>query len=144
MLDHGGAAARAAPGQRPHAGFKLGQRKRLGHVVVGAQIEALHALFDRIGGGQDQYRQPRIAGAQAAQDVLAGHLRQSEIEDQQVEVLRRQGGIGFDAGFDAIGGIAGMAQGTGQAVGKYAIVFGKQNTHGDSHLMNTLGLIFIL
>lgn len=127
-----------------HVGFKLGQRKGLGHTVVGAQIEAPHAPFDRIGRGQDKYRQPRIASAQAAQDVLAWHCRQSEIEDQEVEVLLRKGGIGFDAGFDAIGGIARMAQGTGQAIGKYVIVFGKQSTHGEFHLAHTLGLIFIL
>jgi ABC-type molybdate transport system ATPase subunit len=70
----------------------------------------LHALFDRIGRRQDQYRQARIARAQAAQHLQAGHLGQAQVQDQQVEILGGQGGIGFHAVLDAIGGIAGMAQ----------------------------------
>ncbi|MNI53353.1 hypothetical protein D3C73_1081800 [compost metagenome] len=54
MLEHRGAAARAASGQGAHARLEFGQGKGLGHVVVGAQVQALHALLDAVGGREDQ------------------------------------------------------------------------------------------
>ncbi len=43
VAHQGGAAARAAPGQRPHARLQFGQGEGLGHVVVGAQVQPLDA-----------------------------------------------------------------------------------------------------
>jgi hypothetical protein len=36
------------------------QRERLGHVVVGAEVEALDALVDAVGGRQDQHGQVEL------------------------------------------------------------------------------------
>ncbi|AOJ76032.1 hypothetical protein WJ35_13830 [Burkholderia ubonensis] len=106
----GRAAARAAPGQRAHARLEFVERERLGHVVVGAEVEALHALVDAVGGGQDQHGEVGIACAQALQDVEPGQLRQAEIEDQQVERLHRQGRVGLDAVLHVVDGIARLAE----------------------------------
>src|SRR5437016_3420884 len=43
-----------APQQRPYTGFEFGNRERLRQIVVGAQIETVHAVFDRIASGQHQ------------------------------------------------------------------------------------------
>ncbi|MNT32330.1 hypothetical protein D3C72_1682030 [compost metagenome] len=101
-----GAAAGAAAHQRAHAGFQLGQREGLGHVVVGAQIQALDAFVDAVGRGQDQHRQHRAAGAQALEHLQAGHARQSQVQDQQVEGLGRQGRVGTEPVGNMVDGIA--------------------------------------
>ncbi|MDR9158743.1 hypothetical protein FEP45_03792 [Burkholderia multivorans] len=106
----GRAAAGAAPRQRAHARLELVQRERLGHVVVGAEIEPFHALVDAVGGGQDQDREIGIARAQALQHVEPGHFGQAEIEDQQVESLHRQRGIGLDAALHVVDRIARLAE----------------------------------
>ncbi|VWB56907.1 hypothetical protein BTE28158_02625 [Burkholderia territorii] len=106
----GRAAARAAPGQRTHACLELVERERLGHVVVRAEVEPLHALVDAVGGGQDQHGEIGIARAQALEHVEPGHPGQPEIEDQQVEGLHRQRGIGLDAALHVVDGIARLAE----------------------------------
>ncbi|GGI54136.1 hypothetical protein GCM10011430_13100 [Oxalicibacterium solurbis] len=73
----------------------------------------------------------RVARAQALQHFQTGKLGQAEIENQQIEILGGQHRIGFQSVLDAIGGIAGLAQGTGQAIGQNGIVFGKQDSHGE-------------
>jgi hypothetical protein len=125
VFDDGGAAAGAAPGQGPHPRLQLGQRERLGHVIVGAQVEAVDALLDRIGRRQDQHRQQRGTRAQAAQHLQPGHFGQAQVQDQQVEFLGRQGGVGLLAVADAIDGVARLAQRAGQSVCQDAIIFGK-------------------
>jgi hypothetical protein len=41
-------------GKGPDSGDQLGERERLGEVVVRAQTETVDAVFDRIGGGEHQ------------------------------------------------------------------------------------------
>ncbi len=125
VADDGRAAAGAAPGQGAHPRFQFRQGERLGHVVVGAQVEALDALLDRVGGGEDQHRQQGRAGAQAAQHFQAGHARQAEVEDEEVELLGGEGGVGVGAVAHAIDRVAGLAQGARQPVREYAIIFCK-------------------
>ena len=45
-LEHRGALDRAAAGERAQARQQLGERERLGQVVVGAAVEAGHAVLD--------------------------------------------------------------------------------------------------
>ncbi|MGF6537568.1 hypothetical protein OKW32_000854 [Paraburkholderia youngii] len=82
MPHDGRATAGTAPRQRAHAGFEFVQREGLGHVIVGAEVEAFDAFVDTVCGGQDQHGQVRIARAQAAQHLEPGHARQAQIEDQ--------------------------------------------------------------
>ena len=125
MLDDGGAAAGAAARQGAHSCLQFRQGERLGHIIIGTQVEAIHALFDGIGGRQDQHGQQRGARAQAAQHFQAGHLGQAQVEDQQVEFLGGQGRIGLLARLDVVDRITGLAQRAGQAIGQHAVIFGK-------------------
>ena len=119
----------AATGQRPHARFQFRQGEGLGQVVVGAGIEAAHAILDAVLRGQDQHRHGALARAQAAQHVDTGELGQAEIENQQIVHLRQQRRVGILAIVDMIDRIAGLAQGADQAIGNDGVVFGKKNSH---------------
>jgi hypothetical protein len=81
MLDALPAGAQATARQRANARLQLLQREGLGHVVVGPEVQALHALLDRVGRRQDEHRQvgvgAAVAGAQPAQDLQAAQLRQA-------------------------------------------------------------------
>ena len=55
MLDDSGAAAGAPASQRTHACLQFGQRERLGHEVISAQIKTFDALFYRVACGEYQH-----------------------------------------------------------------------------------------
>jgi hypothetical protein len=84
--------------------------ERLAHVVVGAEIEPFHAFVDAVHGREDQHGQGGVACAQAAQHFQPPHSRQAEIENQEVERLHRQRGIGLASALDVIDGIARLAE----------------------------------
>src|SRR3954467_15720215 len=78
--------------ERAHARRELRHGERLDHVVVGAEVEAAHAILDRVARRQHQHRQWTAlvaGGAQPAQHLEAVHLRQADVEDHQVEALLR-------------------------------------------------------
>ena len=80
--------------QRAHARGELGHGEGLHHVVVGAQVQAAHAVIDRVARREHQHRHRPVcpaAGAQAPQHLEAVHLRQADVEDHQVELLVRGG-----------------------------------------------------
>ena len=56
--------------------------------------------------------------------------RQAQVEDDQVELVGRQRGVGFAAAAHLVNGIAGRAQRAQQAVGQHLVVFGNEDTHG--------------
>ncbi len=87
-------AAGGAPCQRAHARFEFGQRKRLSHVVVRAEVQSLDALFDAVGRGQDQHGHVAVARTQALEHIQPGKPGQADVQDQQVERLRRQRAVG--------------------------------------------------
>ncbi|MNV75309.1 hypothetical protein D3C71_1685880 [compost metagenome] len=133
MLDQGGAHACATARESTHACLQLRQRKGLGHVVVGPQIEALHALVHAFGGGEDQHGYRRATRAQPFEHFQPVHLGQAQVEDQQVKlVVGHQCGIGFGAGGHVVHHSARVAQTAQQAVGQHLVVFGNQNSHGVS------------
>src|SRR3954468_14609249 len=57
-LEHRRALHRAATGQRAQAGEQLGEGERLGEVVVGAAVEAGHAVLHGVTRGQHDHRRP--------------------------------------------------------------------------------------
>ena len=132
MAHERGTAARAAPHQRTHARFQLGQRERFGHVVVGAQVQALDAFFHAVGGGQNQHRQHGPARAQALEDLQPRHTRQSHVEDQQVIGLGRLRGqrrVGSRPIGGLVDGVARLAQRACEPVRQRGVVFGNQDAH---------------
>src|SRR3954469_2504875 len=82
------AARRSAAQQGAQAGEQLLALERLDEVVVGAGVEALDARLDRVARGEHQDRHV-VGGPQAAGDLDAVDLRQPEVEDHEVGVVRR-------------------------------------------------------
>ena len=52
--------------RRAQSREKLGKRKRLGQVVIGASVEPCHTITDSIARGQHQHRCPLAVGTEAA------------------------------------------------------------------------------
>ncbi len=129
VLDERRLAGRAAARERAHARLQLLERERLGEIVVGAEVEAAHAVLDAVLRGEDQHRQFAAPAAQALQHFEPAHLRQAEVEDQQVEFEARDRAIGFGAGRHAVHRVARIAQAAQQTVGQNRVVFGDQNPH---------------
>ena len=118
-LRHPAAQQRADPGQQ------LGQPERLGHVVVGARVQADDEV-DLVGaGGQHQHGQLGAVGAQAPADLQAVHAGQPEVEHEQVDSL---GGGGVEhrrAVGDDVDLVSLTFEGAGERFGDGRIVFGK-------------------
>ena len=85
MRDAVGGAPRRTAGERAHARLELLQRKGLHEVVVGPGIEPLHAVVDRVAGGQDQHRRRVAPATQLLQDREAIEARQAQVEDDRGE-----------------------------------------------------------
>src|SRR5690348_6201716 len=73
-----------APQQRAHARLELGQRERLRQVVVGPEVEAVHALVDLLARGDDEHGRRIRARPQATQHLESVDIGKSDIEKQQV------------------------------------------------------------
>ena len=130
MFDLRGGPAHAATREGAHTRFEFLQRKGLGHVVVSAVVQALDALFDAVGSGEDQHRQGRAACTQALEHFQAVQPGQPQVQNQQVEfVVGHQRCIGFRAAGHMVHGGPGAAQAAQQTVGEYLVVFGNQNSH---------------
>ena len=118
--------------QRPHPRRELGHGEGLHHVVVGAQVEAAHAIVDRVARGEHQHRHrpaARGAGAQAAQHLEAVHLRQADVEDHQVELLLRRGEHRLLAARGDVDRVAFGLEDALQARGERRVVFNDQESH---------------
>jgi hypothetical protein len=77
--------SRARPPQhRADPSQQLPQGERLGDVVVGAQLEAAHAVPLLAAGGQHDHRDVDPAAPQLAADVPAAHARHHDVEQDQV------------------------------------------------------------
>ena len=85
-----GRSTGAAPRERPQPREQLGERERLGQVVVGAAVEPGDAVLDRVARGQHQDRRPDAVVAQPAAGLEAVDARQHHVEHDRV-VLGRAG-----------------------------------------------------
>jgi hypothetical protein len=86
-LDHRLGVALRATDHGVNAGDQLILVERLGHVVVGAAREGLHLGVDLGGTRQDHDRGVDLADPQRAQHVHAAHVRQIEVEQDEVVVV---------------------------------------------------------
>src|SRR5919199_2734675 len=111
-----GAVELAAAQDRAQTAHELGDRERLRHVVVGAGLEAEHAVDLRVHRRQDQDRDVALA-AQAAADLDPGEAGEADVEDEDVVALRPrrlQGGLAVAEGVDLeAGGTQRVADGVG-------------------------------
>src|SRR5665647_2023900 len=78
---------RLAPQPPAYASDELLEAERLGDVVVGAVLEALHGVGDRGTGRQHDDRDPTSLCAYATQHLEAVHVGQADVNG--FEVLRR-------------------------------------------------------
>ena len=76
--------------QRAQPGEQLAQRERLDEVVVGAGIEARHAIVDRVARGEHQHRRAVAGLAHAPADLEAVEVRHRDVEYHGVELSRRE------------------------------------------------------
>ena len=73
-------------GDGPDAGDQLADAERLGHVVVGAELEAEHPVELVAARREHDDRHVRRARPQRAAHVAAVHVRQAEVEQHDVDV----------------------------------------------------------
>jgi hypothetical protein len=59
----------------------------LGHVVVGAEAEAADLVLDSGDAGEDQDRRLHLGDAQLAQHVIAVHVGQVQVEQDDVVIV---------------------------------------------------------
>ncbi len=70
--------------QRTHARQQLDKRERFGEVIVSAQFEAAYAIVYGSACAEDQDRRTGFAGANAFEHLHAIHIRQHQIENDDV------------------------------------------------------------
>ena len=125
-------ALRAAE-QRPHARDQLVRAERLGHVVVGAELEADDAVGFLGARRQhdDRDRRGRVVGAHDAADFEAVHLRQHQVQDHQVRRMLPDGGERLAPRRQHVGVKSGLAEVVGDQIGDVAVVFHDEHAwHG--------------
>jgi hypothetical protein len=70
------------------AGDQLVLVKRLGHIVVGTEAETLDLVLDAGEPRQNQDRRLHLGDAQRTQHLEAGHVRQVQVEQNDVVVIK--------------------------------------------------------
>jgi hypothetical protein len=114
----------------PDPGHQLAGRVRLGHVVVGAELQPDHLVDLAVLGGQHDHRD-LAAGADLPADLGTGQARQHQVEQHQVgaipvELLQRGGPVVGDRDLVAL-----SAQQVGQRVAERLLVLHYQDPgHG--------------
>ena len=104
-----GVAGRAAQ-QRAHARQHFFEMKRLGDIVVGAGIEALHLVAPAVARGEDEHRHGAAGAPPGFQHRNAVHLRQADVEDDGVVGLALAEIMALLAVEGAVDDIAGVGQ----------------------------------
>ena len=77
------------PRQIPHPAEKLVQIERLGHVLVGAQVEAAGAVLGQGAGAEDQHGNIAVGRAHRLAHGVAAHPRQHEVQHDQIDAAGR-------------------------------------------------------
>lgn len=121
--------ARGAAHQRPQARGDLVEVEWLAQIVVGARIQPGNPVGDLVARRQQQDRRGIAPFAQGLEHVEAGPVRQHQVEDQRVELMVPEHGIGLLAAFHGIGVEAADAKPHFQAVAQDRIVLDNQHTH---------------
>ena len=111
------------------AGDELVLVEGLGHIVVGAEAQAAHLVLDAGEAGENQDRRVDLADAQRLQNLIARHVGQIEIEQDDVVIVEL---AEIDAFFAEIGGVDVETFGLEHqldALGRRGIVLDQQNSH---------------
>src|SRR5215467_7777289 len=121
--------ALGAAHDRVDARYQLVLVERLGQVVVGAEAEATDLLLDAGESGEDENGRLHLGDAQRPQHLEAGHVRQVQVEQDDVVVVKL---AEIDAFFAQIGGVDVEALGLEHQLNRLsggAVVLNQQNAH---------------
>src|SRR5438105_8894042 len=124
----------------PDAGHQLPEAERLGHVVVGAHLEADDGVDLGVAGRQHDDRHPRL-GPQLPADVDARHAGQHDVEQHQrrpvrLEPVDRLQAVGRHLHEEPL-----APQRHGQGVAVALLVVDDENGGRLSHRLKTSGLV---
>ena len=111
------------------AGDQFVLMEGLGHVVVGANAETLDLVLDAGKAGEDQNGGLDLRDPELLQHVVAGHVGQVQIEQDNVVVVEF---TEIDAFFPEIGGVDVKAFGFQHQFDRLrdgAVIFYQQNAH---------------
>ena len=135
-----GVAGRAAQ-QRAHARQHLLEMERLGDIIVGAGVEALHLVAPAVARGQHQHRHGAAGAAPGFQHRNAVHLRQADVEDDGVVGLGLAEIMALLAVEGAVDDIAGVGQRGGELAVEIGVVLDDEEAQGDPLRVNYLRII---
>ena len=127
-----GVASRAAQ-QRAHAREHFFEMERLGDIVVGASIEALHLVAPAVACGEHEHRHGAPGAAPGFQHRDAVHLRQADIEDHGVVRLALAEIVPFLAVEGAVDHVAGFGERGRQLPIEIGIILDHEETHEALH-----------
>jgi len=116
--------------QISQAGEQLGERERLGEIVVSALLEAADAIVDGAARGEDENRRTDAELAQPEDEGDAILVRQAEVDDEDVEGIvdsEALGGFAVGRGFNFVSGLFKRAA---QETLNIDFVFDEQKAHG--------------
>src|SRR5207237_382766 len=103
--------------------------ERFGQKIIRSEAEPLYLIIELAEARQNQDRRPDPGGAQPAQDLIAVHVRQQQVEDNDVVIVQF---ADFEPVFPEIGGVANetfFAQPKLDVRGRCGIVLNQQNAH---------------
>jgi hypothetical protein len=112
-----------------NAGDQLALVERLCEVVVGARGQAAHLVVGLVHAREDEHGRAHLGGAQAAHDIESLHVRQAEIEDDDVEVVMLGEVNGVLTGLGLLVDDPLAAQGGIDQLGGDRIVLNNQSSH---------------
>jgi D-alanyl-D-alanine carboxypeptidase/D-alanyl-D-alanine-endopeptidase (penicillin-binding protein 4) len=119
----------AAADQRVGARHQLVQVEGLEQVVVGAQVQPVHAVLHRVARGQDQHRHVLAARPRAAHHLEAVQPRAAHVQHDEVEGLAAQQVVGGAPVVDPVGHEALGSERADQPVGQQGVVLHDQHSH---------------
>jgi hypothetical protein len=114
------------------AGHQLGHLEGLGEIIVGPEVEALHLVAGAGTRCQHQHRNLIARRPSCLQPIAAIAIRQSQIENDRIELAgaERRRGI-LEPGY-AIDRKASMIQAIAHKFGHAVVIFHEQQTHEQS------------
>src|SRR5437660_2068482 len=121
--------AGSAAHERLHAREQLGERERLGEVIVAAGLQAADAIVDRAPRAQNEHRRRHAAPPQLFDERQAVALRQHQVDDCGVVRLIERRDQARSAIREMVDGEPGFAQSARDELGDGRVVFDEQSTH---------------
>ena len=115
--------------QRAQARQHFFDLERLGHVVVGAAVDALHLLVPAAARGQHQHRRGDARFAPVPQHRQAIHLRQTQVEHHRVVSLGSSQKLRLLAVAGHVDGVPGLAQHAAKLFSQNDFVFDDEDAH---------------